>query len=357
MNLFVADPHWGWWIVFYFFLGGVAAGAYFMATLIDLMGHESDRELARLGYWVAFPLICLCGLLLTVDLERPERFWHMLFKSEVVKDAVEEGWPWHGGWERMTHAPLLKYWSPMSMGSWALLLFGFCSLLSFFGSLWTSGFWYRWLRVSVFGRMLQCAGSLVGFFVAAYTGSLLTATNQPVWSDSVWIAPLFLSSAASTGIATMIVLARYRGAASSEAIHRLENADLWVLGLELVVLAAFLASLGPLLGPVLGIWPGKLLVVGTLLGGVLLPLALHLRLGISSLRSAVVAAALVLAGGFLMRVTILNIAPDLLSHGPAGIIEFGPEEGRVRGGGPGADPGNKSAVMRPRSKIFPSEAP
>ena len=30
MNLFVADPEWGWWIIRYFFLGGIAAGAYFM---------------------------------------------------------------------------------------------------------------------------------------------------------------------------------------------------------------------------------------------------------------------------------------------------------------------------------------
>ena len=29
MNLFVADPDWGGWIVCYFFLGGIAAGAYF----------------------------------------------------------------------------------------------------------------------------------------------------------------------------------------------------------------------------------------------------------------------------------------------------------------------------------------
>src|SRR5438094_2889487 len=83
MNLFVADPHWGWWIILYFFLGGIAAGAYFMATLIDLVGQDRDRELARLGYGVAFPLISLCGLFLIVDLDQPLRFWHMLFKSEI----------------------------------------------------------------------------------------------------------------------------------------------------------------------------------------------------------------------------------------------------------------------------------
>jgi len=210
MNLFVADPDWGWWIVVYFFLGGLAAGCYFMATLIDLMGHDSDRELARLGYRLAFPLVLICGVLLILDLHEPKRFWHMLLKSEVVKEAVEEGWPWSGGWSRMIGAPLFKYWSPMSIGAWALLLFGICSGLSFLGSLWPEGRLFQLFRRGIFGRVLQLAGCLVGFFVAAYTGTLLSATNQPVWSDSIWIAPLFMTSATSTAIAVMIVLARYR---------------------------------------------------------------------------------------------------------------------------------------------------
>src|SRR5438105_14184681 len=96
MNLFVADPHWGWWITLYFYLGGIAAGAYFAATLIDLFGHEEDHESARVGYWIAFPLVVLCGLFLTVDLERPERFWHMLFKSKIVHESLREGWPLSG---------------------------------------------------------------------------------------------------------------------------------------------------------------------------------------------------------------------------------------------------------------------
>ena len=62
MNTFVADPQWGWWIILYFYLGGIAAGAFFMATLIELFGGEEDEGLARAGYLVAFPLISLCGI-------------------------------------------------------------------------------------------------------------------------------------------------------------------------------------------------------------------------------------------------------------------------------------------------------
>jgi formate-dependent nitrite reductase membrane component NrfD len=358
MNLFVADPHWGWWIILYFFFGGVAAGAYFIATLIDLTGHESDRELASLGYWIAFPLVIICGALLTVDLDRPERFWHMLFKSEVVKEAIDDGWPAKGaGWQKMVSAPLLKYWSPMSIGAWALLLFGLFSGLSLLGSLWPGGRLFRWLRQGVVGRVVQALGCLVGFFVAAYTGALLTATNQPIWSESVWIGALFLTSAASTGIAAIIILARYHGLADLEALHRLERADLWALGLELAVLGIFLASLGSSLAAFLTSWPGWVLVGGAMTLGVLLPLALHLRLGFASLRAAAWASVFALAGGFLLRFTIVSLPSDLLSRSEVSVIGFGPEDGRVRGGGAGADPKNHPADVHPKSKLFNDGAP
>jgi formate-dependent nitrite reductase membrane component NrfD len=373
MDLFVADPEWGWWIILYFFLGGIAAGAYFAATIIDLVGSERERELSRVGYWIAFPMVVLCGLFLTVDLYRPERFWHMLFKSEVVKEALAEGWPGSAqSWRTMGHALIWKYWSPMSVGAWALLIFGACSFLSFLGSLWPAGRLARLLRHGVFGKLLQLLGCVVGFFIAAYTGALLTATNQPLWSDSVWIAPLFLTSATSTGLAIMILLARADRAVTAEYLARLQHADLWALFLELIVFAVFLGSLGALFWPVMHTWHGKLLILGTLILGVLIPVWLHLRARLTPQRNSVVAAALLsLVGGFVLRYAMLTTPPELLARaaelralyavdggqaigtpGPALWPGFSPEDGRPRGGGPGADPGNKTPYLEPRSKVF-----
>jgi formate-dependent nitrite reductase membrane component NrfD len=356
MNLFVADPEWGWWIILYFFLGGIAAGAYFMSTLIELLGSEADRELSRVGYWIAFPLIVLCGLFLTVDLHRPERFWHMLFKSEVVDAAFQQGWPLSGeGWKLMVHAPLMKYWSPMSVGSWALTVFGLCAFLSFLGSLWPNRWVGRILHGGIIGRTLAVIGCLMGFFIAAYTGALLSATNQPIWSDSVWVAPLFLTSAASTGIATMIVLVYWHGTASPAAIDRLERADLWALGLELAVFAVFLASLGPYFIRLVSASYGMVFVIGTLVLGLLIPMAMHLRLGMRERRVELAAAAFALVGGFLLRYGLISAPPELLREGPAAVAGFSPEDNRPRGGGPGADPGNKVGPIEPRSKVFTRE--
>jgi formate-dependent nitrite reductase membrane component NrfD len=373
MNIFVADPEWGWWIILYFYCGGIAAGAYFVAALIDLTGNEEDRALARLGYWIAFPLVIICGLLLIVDLHRPERFWHMLFKSEVVHQALGEGWPTSGAsWRTMSHAFLLKLWSPMSIGAWALLLFGACSFFSWLGSLWPGGRLNRWFNRSVLARGVQLIGGFMGFFVAAYTGSLLTATNQPLWSDSDWIAPLFLASAASTGISTMLLLGHWQRAVAAGAVARLERADFWALALELVIFAVFLASLGAELGLVLKFPHGQLLIVGALLVGVLVPLALHVLLRGASQWRVVTTALFALLGGFVLRYAILTTPPEVLAYAteiPAGskglgdgsrigtdssvlIRGFSPEEGRTPGGGLGADPGNKPAELQPRSKVF-----
>jgi formate-dependent nitrite reductase membrane component NrfD len=356
MNLFVADPEWGWWIILYFYLGGIAAGAYFMATLIELFGSEADRELSRAGYWIAFPLITLCGIFLIVDLHQPERFWHMLFRSEVVGEALREGWPFsRAGWSLMWHAPLMKYWSPMSVGSWALSLFGLFSFLSFIGNLWPERWPGRLLHRTVLGRVLAVLGCLTGFFVAAYTGALLTATNQPIWSDSTWIAPLFLSSAASTGIAAIILLLLWRRTALPPAIERLERADLWALGLELALFAIFLVSLGDYLIVLLHSTYGLVFVVGTLLLGLLAPLALHLRLGMTLPRVEVAAAVLALVGGLLLRYGIVRAGPQLLGQPETAVVRFSPEDGRPRGGGSGADVGNMVGPVEPRSKVFGKE--
>jgi formate-dependent nitrite reductase membrane component NrfD len=384
MNLFVESPQWGWWIVLYFFLGGIASGAYFTANLIDLVGGEDDRRVARFGFWIAFPLVVLCSLFLIVDLERPERFWHMLFKSEVVEEALRLGWPTTAdSWRRLADAPLLKYWSPISLGSWALLIFGACSFLSLLGSLWPGGRLERLLGRGIVGRSLQVIGSLAGFFIASYTGTLLTASNQPLWSDSFGIAALFLASSASTGIAALILLAVVRGRVPEGPMHRLELADLWVLALELVVFVLVLASLGPLVERLRDTWNGKLLIGGTFVLALIVPFLAALLprawpnlLGLTRRRGVVLGAFSALLGGFVFRYAILNTPPELLTYrnqarswpapaeartpeNPLGVFtRFSPEDGR-RFPAPGADPDNRATDredFQPASKVFKANA-
>lgn len=301
MTLITVAPAWEWWLVWYFFIGGLAAGLYFMAALIELVGSERDRDMAQVSYYLAFPLALVCGVLLILDLGRPERFWHMLIQSE-------------------TGRLMFKYWSPMSIGAWALTIFGGLAFLSFIGVLAEHGRVglgrFRGLAQTLhhgpvgLGFALLCAG--VGFFVASYTGVLLTAGNQPFWSDTRLLGGLFLASAAATSTALMLLLCL--PSATPASLARLQRVNSWALGLELVLLIGFFFSLGALATPLLQSSYGMMLVLVTGLLGLVLPLLLRLARGTSKW-ATVLSCLLVLLGGFEMRYSLLMVAQHLVVAG------------------------------------------
>lgn len=283
-----AGPEWGWLVILYFFFGGIAGGSYAIAALIHLFGAVEDRPLARLGYYIAFPAVLLCGPLLIMDLTRPERFWHMLIQSE-------------------RGLPMFKWWSPMSVGSWALSLFGLFAFLSFLAALAEDGRLpipgLRALHRGVFGILFVLVGAASAFFLASYTGVLLSVTNRPIWADTNLLGLLFLLSGASTAAALMILLAGRRRQLPGTALHALYRFDDWVMLVELLTLVAVVISLGAVASAWLSAW-GLLLVVGVVLAGILLPLLLHHRHLLGGL-SVPVASVLVLVGGFVLRVVVV----------------------------------------------------
>jgi formate-dependent nitrite reductase membrane component NrfD len=286
---FTTAPHWEWLIVLYFFFGGLAGGCYFLAALIDLFGRDEDSRLARLGYYTALPLVVLCGFLLILDLSRPMRFWHMLI-------------------ERNTFGPMFKAWSPMSVGSWALLVFGFFTFVSFTLALAEEDRipWNAVRRVRVpppLRRAVAVIGGFFGFYVAGYTGVLLAVTNRPIWSDTPLLGMLFIVSAASTSAALMTLLA-HRLRWMTPGLADLHRMDAWMIVLELVVLIAVMVSLGPVLEAWLNTW-GVLLVLGVVVLGLIVPLLLSWRPGWLPESHITAAAVLVLVGGFLLRVVVV----------------------------------------------------
>lgn len=291
---FSAPPHWGWLIVLYFFVGGLAGGSYFLASLIDLFGRREDRPLAHLGYYIAFPCIAVSALLLTLDLTRPLRFWHMLVESNTFR-------------------PMLKYWSPMSIGSWALVIFGLFAFISFLGALAEEGriAWPAFRKVrppTALGTVIAIIGGIAGFYVASYTGVLLAVTNRPIWSDSHLLGMLFIVSAASTSAALIMWLA-HRSGMTTPALADLRRMDDWMLVLELLVLIALVVSLGPAARAWLNLWGAFFLIVVVV--GIIAPLVLALRARRHRQLSVATAAALVLLGGFLLRLVIVFSAESV----------------------------------------------
>jgi formate-dependent nitrite reductase membrane component NrfD len=280
-----AAPNWGWWIVLYFFLGGVTGGVYFAAAFLDLFGDANDRAAMRLGYVLAFPLIILSAVCLIVDLGQPQRFWHMLFESERFP------------------LPILKPYSPMSLGSGILFVFGAVSFLSFVDAVLGKSRWFH-SPGNLIGKVLAILGALAGLALAGYTGVVLNVTNEPVWGNSPWIGALFLFSGISTGIAVLMLLARH---VPRTTFEKLSEADNYLMLFELITLVVFLVTLGAVGARFIFGTPTLILFAIVIVVGLLLPLILHWRPTLAGgLRTAsALSAVLVLIGGFVLRWAVL----------------------------------------------------
>ena len=294
-TFFSGAPHWTWLIILYFFVGGIAGGASLLAAVVDWFGGPEDRPVVRTGYNVAAVGAIVSGALLTVDLGRPLRFWHMLFQSANFP------------------AIMFKGWSPISFGAWGILLFGLFAVLAALGGMAEEGRLHnpalRAVGGVVRGGLAKLVGGvtgLLGVFIAGYTGVLLSVTNRPIWADGPWLGALFAASAVSTGAAALILLAPRRGA-SELSLARLSAFDTKALVLELLLLVLFLASLGSVNRVWVGVW-GVVLLVGVVGLGILAPLRLHLQR-----RPVASAARLVLLGGFLLRLATI-FASEGIGH-------------------------------------------
>jgi formate-dependent nitrite reductase membrane component NrfD len=278
------SPDWAWWIVLYFFVGGVTGGVYFTAAWLDLFGDETDRWGMRVGHLLAFPFILLCALLLIIDLRQPLRFWHMLFESERFP------------------LPIFKPYSPMSFGSVILFIFGLVAFISFIDALLFRSRLHG--SGNPLGKLISIIGALVGFSLAGYTGVVLNVTNLPVWGTSPWVSALFLFSGMSTGIALLLLLARR---IPHTTLTKLEEADNYLMLFELVTLIVFLATLGAVGARFIFSTPTAVLFGVVVVVGLLVPLALHLRPALAGgMRVAsAVASVLVLIGGFVLRWAVL----------------------------------------------------
>ena len=157
-------PVWTWEVPLYFWTGGVASGSAFVALACDLAG---DPDAARMARRVSLGFLAVSPPLLVLDLGRPLRFLHML---RIVKTR-----------------------SPMSMGAWALTVFGNLAAGAVGADL---------LGREKLARALGAANVPVGGYLGSYTGVLLASTAVPIWARSkLFLGPIFVCTATATGAA------------------------------------------------------------------------------------------------------------------------------------------------------------
>jgi formate-dependent nitrite reductase membrane component NrfD len=277
----VKPSYYGGYVVFYFFIGGLASAAQFLSTVIDFLGRREDRPVTRAGRYLALAGALASPPLLIADLHTPQRWYNML--------------------------RIYRSTSPMSIGSWALTSFGLFSGLTAVGQAvsdlfgWKIGAWAA--------RLTSLPAALAGGVVSIYTGTLLAATSNPLWSSAFpFLSSLFASSAASTATAALTLST---AASTPPATRRRLTWFAWISGLVELVYALLVdrklrrRQMAGYLDrhPIPAAWH-----VGVLGLGILAPLAVHtveLVRGRESRRLSTLAALLTLLGGLLLRAVFI----------------------------------------------------
>ena len=265
---------WGWQIAIYLFLGGLAAGVMVLAGL----STTRESRAARLFIFIAPIALSLGMFALFLDLENKLHVFRFYTAFRVT--------------------------SPMSWGSWILLLIYPATILFGLAQCETAG---RFVRLLAWARgherQLRRINIALGIALGAYTGVLLgTLTARAAWS-SLFLAPLFLASGISAAAAMAMLLP-----VSETDRDAFRRWDLIAIGVEAVVLAFFFLDLVSA-GAGRGRAAASLFFGGpytsvfwslVVIGGLAVPLTLEL-FERSRRMHAAVAPLLVLAGGLALR--------------------------------------------------------
>ncbi len=217
---------WGWEVPVYLFLGGLVAGLLILNALVVLLDRQERMPAsANLAPMLTLPLLGLGLGALFLDLE---------YKLHVLQFYTT-----------------LRLASPMSWGSWVLLLVSLSGGLAGLAALarrrrFPGSIWSRLplvSRLAAFGqRNLKPLARLnlaVGLVLGIYTGVLLSSfAARPLWNSAL-LGPLCLVSGVSTGIALAALLSR-----EAAERHVLVRIDLLLILVEAAVVALWLLGLG-----------------------------------------------------------------------------------------------------------------
>jgi polysulfide reductase chain C len=289
----MTELSWGILLAAYLFIGGLAGGAYMVASLLDILGKRRYQVVSKSGTYLSLVSILVGLVLLIMDLGRPM-----------------------GALNAYVHFPT----SIMSVGTWIITGFAVVSLL-------TSILWFfngnKYIR-----KILGIVGFILGGSTAAYTGLLLSfARGRPFWLQP-FLPWTFIISGTLTGLAMALLMIPiiawfmprfFEDFQSLVKDKQRDFSEILVTGqryfavLIIIELALILVELGVGHG-------GSLLALGnvTLLFYVYLIFGLLVPLGISylsvraswksdgTLISSIISIVLILVGGFLLRYVILT---------------------------------------------------
>ncbi len=224
----LVDPNlhiWHWHIPLYLFLGGLAAGILFFASLYTILGKENEyRTAVKIAPFIT-PFILIIGLIaLFLDLNHKLYFWRL-----YTTIRLESPMSW-GAWTLMVVTPISFIWCALNIRELFPRWKWPHSLLD------TAEAFFR-KNIRTLSWILLIFSLILG----VYTGILFSAFNaRPLWNTSI-LGPLFLASGLSTGAAVIIFMSK-----SHRERMVFARIDLMLIGIEIFLIVhmfmGFLAS-------------------------------------------------------------------------------------------------------------------
>ena len=247
---------WGWRVSSYFLTKGIAAGLVLALAIASLAGADLTTTWARLATpLIAGVFLLLTGILLVLDLKRPDRFYYLLTKGNPGS------WLVRGAWILGAYALLLGVWFIAGMAGaddlipilmWigaplAVATAGYTALL--FGQAEARDLWQSpmllWHMVA--GAFAAGGGAAALFSTALYDSSGSGVVTQQVISPDGFEAFVWamIGGAAALGlIAAGEVLGHHPTRNIAAAMHHLTRGHVsrqWLLGGQVLGVVAPIA--------------------------------------------------------------------------------------------------------------------
>jgi Ni/Fe-hydrogenase subunit HybB-like protein len=172
---------WGVYIANFTFLVGVAAAAVMMVIPVYIYDNEELHDLVIFGELLAVAAIIMCLMFVTVDLGRPDRFWHLI-----------------PGIGQFNFPASMLSWDVIVLNGYLLLNVHICGYLLY--CRYQKKMPAKWFYVPFVFIAIVWAISIHTVTAFLYVG----LGGRPFWNSSI-VGPRFLASAFTAGPALIIL--------------------------------------------------------------------------------------------------------------------------------------------------------
>lgn len=175
------EVSWGVYIANFTFLVGVAAAAVMMVIPVYVYNNEDLHDLVIFGELLAVAAILMCLAFVTVDLGRPDRFWHLI-----------------PGLGQFNFPASMLSWDVIVLNGYLLLNLHICGYLLY--SRYHGRKPAKWFYIPFVFVAIVWAVSIHTVTAFLYVG----LGGRPFWNSAI-VGPRFLASAFSAGPALIIL--------------------------------------------------------------------------------------------------------------------------------------------------------